>query len=68
MERGQSRSSLMVCPGTSSMQYLFERFFLSKFTDTCKLVDDTIFSSCDMDLNTFIKRLDHDSLLGYSVV
>ena len=35
---------------------------LSEFTDVCNFADDTTFKACDIDLNFFIKRLEHDSL------
>ena len=47
--------------------YLNNLFFLSEFTDLCNfcaIVDDTTFYACDMDLNSLIKRLQHDSLLA----
>ena len=30
----------------------------------CNFVDDTTFYSCDMDLNSLTKRLEHDSFLA----
>ena len=44
--------------------YLNNFFFLSDFTDMCNFVDDTTFYSCDMDLNSLTKRLEHDSFLA----
>ena len=41
--------------------YLNDLFFLSGFTDLCNFTDDTTFYACDMDLNSLIKRLEHDS-------
>ena len=43
--------------------YLNDLFFLSEFTDLCNFADDTTFCACDMDLNSLIKRLEHDSFL-----
>ena len=43
--------------------YLNNLFFLSGFTDLCNFADYTTFYACDMDLNSLIKRLDHDSFL-----
>ena len=39
-------------------------FFLSEFTDLCNFADYTTFYACDMDLNSLIKRLEHDSFLA----
>ena len=44
--------------------YLNNLFFLSEFTDLCNFADDTTFYACDMDLNSLIKRLEHDSFLA----
>ena len=44
--------------------YLNDLFFLSEFTDLCNVADDTIFYTCDMDLHSLIKRLEHDSFLA----
>ena len=44
--------------------YLNGLFFLSGFTDLCNFADDTTFCTCDMDLNSLIKRLEHDSFLA----
>ena len=38
-------------------------FFLSEFTDLCDFTDDTTFYAYDMELNSLIKRLEHDSFL-----
>ena len=43
--------------------YLNDLFFLSEFTDLCHFADDATFYTCDMDLNSLIKRLEHDSFL-----
>ena len=43
--------------------YLNDLLFLSEFTDLCNFADDTTFYACDMDLNSLIKRLEHDSFL-----
>ena len=44
--------------------YLNDLFFLSEFTDLCNFEDDTTFYACDMNLNSLIKRLVHDSFLA----
>ena len=44
--------------------YLNDLFFLSEYTDLCNFADDTTFYACDMDLNSLIKRLEHDSFLA----
>ena len=44
--------------------YLNDLFILSAFTDLCNLADDTTFYACDMDLNSLINRLEHDSFLA----
>ena len=41
--------------------YLNDLFFLCEFTDLCNFADDTTFYACDMDLNSLIKRVEHDS-------
>ena len=45
--------------------YLNDLFFLSDFTDFCNFADETTFYACDIDLNSLIKRLEHDSFLAY---
>ena len=44
--------------------YLSDLFFLSEYTDLCNFADDTTFYACYMDLNSLIKRLEHDSFLA----
>ena len=44
--------------------YLNDLFFLSEFTDFCNFADDTTFYTCDMDLNSLIKKLEHNSFLA----
>ena len=45
--------------------YLKDLFFLSEYTDLFNFAeDDTTFYACDMDLNSLIKRLEHDSFLA----
>ena len=44
--------------------YLKDLFFLSEFTDVCDFVDGTTIHACHMDLNSLIKRLEHDSFLA----
>ena len=39
-------------------------FFLPEFTDLCNFEDDATFYACDMDLNSLIKWLEHDSFLA----
>ena len=43
--------------------YLNDLSFLSKFSDECNFLNDRTFYACDMDLNSSIKRLEHDSFL-----
>ena len=43
--------------------YLKDLLFLSEFTDLCSFTDDATFYACDMDLNSLIKRLEHNSFL-----
>ena len=38
-------------------------FFLSEFADVCNFSDGTSFYACDIDLNSLVKRSDHDSFL-----
>ena len=44
--------------------YLNDFFFLSGFIDLCNFADDKTFYACDMDLNSLIKRLEHNSFLA----
>ena len=44
--------------------YLNDLLFLSEFADVCNFADDTTFYACDMDLNSLIKKLEHDSFLS----
>ena len=44
--------------------YLNDLFFLTEPTEVCNFADDTTFFACDEDLNSLIKRLEHDSLLA----
>ena len=44
--------------------YLNDLFFLSEYTDLCNFAGGTTFFACDMDLNSLIKRLEHDSFLA----
>ena len=41
--------------------YLNDLFFLSEFTNLCNFADDTTFYACNMDLNSLIKRIEHDN-------
>ena len=43
--------------------YLNDLLFLSEFTGLCNFADGTTFYSCDMDLNSLIKKLEHDNFL-----
>ena len=43
--------------------YLNDLLFLSEFTDLCNFADDTTFYACDVDFNSLVKRLEHDSFL-----
>ena len=44
--------------------YLNHLFFLSEFTGVCNFADGMTFYACDKDLNSLIKRLEHDSFLA----
>ena len=44
--------------------YLNDLFYLTGPTEVSNVADDTTFFACDIDLNSFIKRLEHDSLLA----
>lgn len=48
--------------------YLNDLFFLSEITDVCNSADDTTFYASDMDLNSLIKRLDHDRFLSIELL
>ena len=39
-------------------------FYLTESTEVCNFADDTTFFACDENLNSLIKRLEHDSLLA----
>ena len=39
-------------------------FYLTESTEVCNFADDSTFFSCEKDLNSLIKRLEHDSLLA----
>ena len=41
--------------------YLNDLFYVTNLTDVCNYADDTTFHACDMNLNTVITRLEHDS-------
>ena len=65
MERVESRSFSRVCSWTSSIYiYLNDLFFPSEFTDLCNFADDKTFYACDMDLNSLMKRLEHNNFLA----
>ena len=44
--------------------YLNDLFFLYEFTNLHNFADGTTFYACDMDLNSLIKRLEHDTFLA----
>ena len=44
--------------------YLNALFYLTESTEVCNFADDTTVLVYDKDLNSFIKRLEHDSLLA----
>ena len=44
--------------------YLNDLFYLTESTEVCNFADDTTFFACDENLNSLIKRLEHDSLLS----
>ena len=44
--------------------YLNDLFYLPEFTDLCNFADGTTFYACNMDLNSLIKTLEHDSFLA----
>ena len=44
--------------------YLNDLFYLTESTEVCNFADDTTFFACDENLNSLIKRLEHDSLLA----
>ena len=47
--------------------YLNHLSFLPGFTDLCNFADNATFYACDTDLNSLIKRLEHDSFLAPSL-
>ena len=42
--------------------YLNDLFYLTESTEICNFADDTTFFACDKNLNSLIKRMEHDSL------
>ena len=44
--------------------YLNDLLFLSEYTDLRNFADGTTFYACDMDLNSLIKRQEHDSFVA----
>ena len=44
--------------------YLNDLFYLPDFTEVCNFANDTAFHACDNDLNSLIKRLEHDAFLA----
>ena len=43
---------------------LNDLFYFTESTEVCNFADDTTFFACDEDLNSLMKRLEHDSLLA----
>ena len=44
--------------------YLNDLFWVFERTEACNFADDTTLYSCDLDLSTMIRNLEHDSLLA----
>ena len=44
--------------------YINDLFFLTEYTNVCNYADDTTFHASDMDLESFVRRLEHDSMLA----
>ena len=44
--------------------YLNDLFWILEETDVCNFADDTTLYTCDMDLETVLRKLEHDSLLA----
>ena len=44
--------------------YINDLFWLNEQTDVCNYADDTTFYACNLDLETLLQRLEHDSLLA----
>ena len=44
--------------------YLNDLLWLNEETDACNFADDTTFYACNMNLNTVITKLEHDSLIA----
>ena len=44
--------------------YINDLFYLTEMTDVCNYADDTTFRACDLDLKSFITRLEHDAALA----
>ena len=44
--------------------YLNDLFYLTESTEICNFADDITFFACDEDLNSLMKRLEHDSSLA----
>ena len=44
--------------------YLNDLFWFNVETDVCNFADDTTLHACDMDLETVLRKLEHDSLLA----
>ena len=44
--------------------YLNDLFWINEEADVCNFADDTTLHACDLDLDTVIRKLEHDSLLA----
>ena len=44
--------------------YFNDLFYLTEMTNLCNYADDTTFHACDLDLKSFITRLEHDTALA----
>ena len=61
IRRVAPRGSSRIIPWSSTFQYLFKFLvLLTEPTEVCNFVDDNIFA-CGKDLNSLIKRMEHDS-------
>ena len=44
--------------------YINDLFYITEMTNVCNYADDTTVYACDSDLESLIKRLEHDSMLA----